>query len=56
MDYYYLNADEVRQKIIDNIDSGDWDDLLRIYRAAADPDAELVDTDNKGDFKIKTNA
>ena len=47
-----LNGTEVERRIIAQLQDSDWDDLLRIYRAACDPDAELVEQTD-GSFLLK---
>jgi len=42
------NGSEIEQQIIASLEEADWDDLLRIYRAAIDPNAELVDNNEEG--------
>tara|TARA_R110000868_G_scaffold217480_1_gene467592 strand:+ start:611 stop:784 length:174 start_codon:yes stop_codon:yes gene_type:complete len=46
-----VDWDAARRQIIEQIDgNADWDDLLRIYQAAVDPDAEL--SDRTGEYQI----
>jgi hypothetical protein len=46
-----LNATEAIRQIVERANEGDWDDILRIYRAAMNPDAELQEQDD-GSFMI----
>jgi hypothetical protein len=49
-----LDSDAVCSLVLDRLKDGDWDDVLRIFRAAVDPDAQLIERD--GDFCIQTTS